>query len=201
MASVSSADSSPGALVAAGVTETVAVPQDTTPVTEKSTHALVPLRNGTDFFGPVGHKHTANLLDLAIVKLFCAGGIAPQNVDLPEWKEIFRILIPRYVPASRTRLMDNHIMSEQERVRVIQLADLQTQHYLTLTFDGGVLRSGEYFFSFHATTSDDRVMLLELRECSRVSHTAEFISKAALEVKSLVYSITIVPQLKYSVNR
>jgi hypothetical protein len=130
LVSVASADSSPGALVAAGANEAVPAQPDTTTtattVAEKPTPRLQPNRKGNNFFGPVGHKHIANQLDLAIVKLFCTGGIAPRIADFQEWKDIFRIVVPRYVPALRTCLMDDHIMSEQARVQHLQLANLRT---------------------------------------------------------------------------
>jgi hypothetical protein len=108
-----------------------------TTVAEKPMPHLQPNCKGNDFFRPVGHKHIANQLDLPIVKLFCAGGIAPWIADFQEWKDIFHIVIPRYVPASWTRLMDDHIMSKQERVQQLQLANLRTRHHLTLSLDGG----------------------------------------------------------------
>jgi hypothetical protein len=120
LVSVASADSSPGALVAAGANKAIPAQLGTTTtattIAEKPTPHLQPNCKANDFFGPVGHKHIANQLDLAIVKLFCTGGIAPRIADFQEWKDIFRIVIPRYVPALRTRLMDDHIMGEQERV-------------------------------------------------------------------------------------
>lgn len=132
--------------------------------------------------------HYAALLDLAIVKLFCAAGLPPRLADYPEYKEVIRLaaLAGRYYePAGRTILMDNHIMSEQERVRGLQITFLQTQTRLTLSWDGGDVKSGEYFYTFHANNADGRSFLLEGLECTKVSHTAEWIAESAVQVNLL----------------
>ncbi|KAJ6597336.1 ribonuclease H-like domain-containing protein [Mycena sp. CBHHK59/15] len=82
--------------------------------------------------------------------------------------------------------MDNHIMSEQERVRGLQIVFLKTQTRLTLPFDGGAVRRGEYFYTFHANTADGRSFLLEGLDCTGVSHTAQWMAKAAMEVMNYV---------------
>ncbi|KAJ7818920.1 ribonuclease H-like domain-containing protein [Mycena leptocephala] len=162
----------------------------------KGLPAAEPECTGTEpppFFGAVGtkqvHDHSAALLDLAIVKLFCAAGLAPRLADYPEWKEVLHLaaLAGRYyVPAGRTILMDNHIMSEQERVRGLQIALLQRERRLTVSFDGGDLRSGEYFYTVHANTADGRSFLLEGIECTGVSHTAEWMANSVMEVMETV---------------
>ncbi|KAJ6573706.1 hypothetical protein B0H10DRAFT_2199338 [Mycena sp. CBHHK59/15] len=82
--------------------------------------------------------------------------------------------------------MDNHIMSEQEGVRGLQIVFLKTQTRLTLPFDGGAVRRGEYFYTFHANTADGRSFLLEGLDCTGVSHTAQWMAKAAMEVMNYV---------------
>jgi hypothetical protein len=164
----------------------------------KGLPAAEPERTGTEpppFFGAIGtkqvHDHSAALLDLAIVKLFCAAGLAPRLADYPEWKEVLHLaaLAGRYyVPAGRTILMDNHIMSEQERVRGLQIVLLQRERRLTVSFDGGDLRSGEYFYTVHANTADGRSFLLEGIECTGVSHTAEWMANSVMEV-SFIYMV------------
>ncbi|KAJ7077040.1 hypothetical protein C8R44DRAFT_896418 [Mycena epipterygia] len=88
---------------------------------------------------------------------------------------------PRYVPAGRTILMDNHVMSEQERVRALQIKFLKTQTRLSVSTDGGDVRCGENFYSVHATTAEGRSFLLEGFECTNVSHTAEWITDMVME--------------------
>ncbi|KAJ7810560.1 ribonuclease H-like domain-containing protein [Mycena leptocephala] len=136
-----------------------------------------PLAAG-EFFGPAGTKqvreHFTALLDLAVVKLFSAAGLPPAVADYPEWKEVFRLAVltgPRYTPAGRTILMDNHVMSEQECVRGLQLSYLRTQTRLTVSFDGGDVRRGENFYTVHASTCD-----------GALSHTAEWMADMVMDV-------------------
>ncbi|KAJ6501823.1 ribonuclease H-like domain-containing protein, partial [Mycena vulgaris] len=148
----------------------------------------LPVPEPVEFFGSAATKQLrdryAALLDLAIVKLFAAAALPPRLADYPEYKEVFRLapLAGRhYVPAGRTILMDNHIMSEQERVRALQLEFLQTQTRLSISCDGGDLRSGEYFYTIHASTPNGRSFILEGFECTNVSHTAEWIADTVME--------------------
>ncbi|KAF8872812.1 ribonuclease H-like domain-containing protein [Infundibulicybe gibba] len=183
-ASKSSASSSPGALVAAVESRGILCPANTdseptspshTPVSPKPPRAEV-------FFGPVGRRQIHNSINLAVVKFMCVAGIAINVVNLPEWKDLFQIQTPSYQPASATHLMDDHIMSEQERVREIQIAYLKTQTHLTISFDGGSTRGGEAFYTVHATTPTHRVVLLEGRECTQESHTGSWIAEMVLDV-------------------
>ncbi|KAJ7213203.1 ribonuclease H-like domain-containing protein [Mycena rebaudengoi] len=141
------------------------------------------------FFGAVGAEQVRQrkfaLADLAIVKLVCAAALPPSIADYPEWKEVIhRVAMagPHYKPVGRTILLDNHIMSEQERVRGLQIAFLRTQENLALTFDAGDLVGGEAFMSYHASTSDGRSFLLDGIECTRVSHTGVWIAETAMRV-------------------
>ncbi|KAJ7435596.1 ribonuclease H-like domain-containing protein [Mycena galericulata] len=150
---------------------------------------LEPSPPPVEFFGSAGAKqvreHHGALLDLAIVKLFSAAGLPPRLADYPEWKELLLRAAyagPRYIPAGRTILMDNHVMSEQERVRGLQIAYLKTQRRLNISADGGDLRSGETFYTVHASTHEGRSFLLEGVECTLVSHTAEWIADMMMEV-------------------
>ncbi|KAJ7482891.1 ribonuclease H-like domain-containing protein [Mycena galericulata] len=154
---------------------------------------LEPRPDPQPFFGAAGakrvHDHYSALLDLAIVKVFAAAGLPPRLADYPEYKEIFRLAAlagRNYVPAGRTVLMDNHIMSEQERVRALQIAYLQTQTRLSVSYDGGDLRSGEDFYTVHANTAEGRSFLLEGFECTTVSHTADWMSQMVLGVMKTV---------------
>ncbi|KAJ7713729.1 ribonuclease H-like domain-containing protein [Mycena metata] len=154
---------------------------------------LAPPAQPTEFFGAADTKQVreryAALLDLAIVKLFSAAGLPPRLADYPEYKEVFRLAPlagPHYVPAGRTILMDNHIMSEQERVRGLQLAFLKTQTRLSVSTDGGDIRCGENFYTIHTSTADGRSFILEGVECTLVSHTAEWIADTVMEAMKTV---------------
>ncbi|KAJ7078626.1 ribonuclease H-like domain-containing protein, partial [Mycena crocata] len=134
-----------------------------------------------EFFGPAGEKQVreyhAAKLDLAIVNLFSAAGLPPSLADYPEYKDVFN---------RRTILIDNHIMSEQERVRAAQIAFLKTQQHLAVSFDGGDLEGGEYFYTVTASTADGCSFLLEGFECTKVSHTAEWMADMVLKVMKTV---------------
>jgi hypothetical protein len=158
-----------------------------------------------EFFGRARTKqvreHFTALLDLAVVKLFSAAGLPPAFADYPEWKEIFRLAVlagPRYTPVGRTILMDNHVMSEQERVRGLQLSYLRTQTRLTVSFDGGDVRRGENLYTVHTSTCDRRAFLLEGFECTLVSHTAEWMADMVMDVRSwhICFSVSSVADTK-----
>lgn len=155
-----------------------------------SRSVLKPTRSADVFFGPAGRKAMANMLDLAVVKLVCVASLPPRIADLPEWKFILRLNNPSYTPASRTTLMDVHIMSEQERVRELQVAYLKTQDHLAISFDGATTRAGESVFTVHITTPppERRAVLLEGRECTRESHTGEFIASLVIDVSNTIIS-------------
>ncbi|KAJ7478934.1 hypothetical protein FB451DRAFT_1338656 [Mycena latifolia] len=115
-----------------------------------------PVQEPIEFFGSAATKQmrerNGTLMDLAIVKFYAAAGLPARLADYDEWKEIFRLaplIGPHYVPAGRTILIDNHIMSEQERVRALQISFLKTQTRLSVSCDGGDIR-------VHASTPEGR---------------------------------------------
>lgn len=182
LASKSSASSAPGALVEA---DQKGLRTDTS--TESLASSTAAPRSDV-FFGAGGRRQLHHSLDLAIVKLFCIARIPPAVVDSFEWKELFRALVPSYAPASSTRLMEGQIMSEQERVRALNIAHLSTQTHVTISFDGGNTRSGDSFYTVSATTADRTVILLEGKECSLESHTGEWIARLVLRVSLFIPS-------------
>lgn len=211
LASSASASKSPGALVAADNTQEgasarslkvtsslqsdVASSQSSftsslpaSPLPLKASDNLQLLPRGDGFFGPGGRRKTHRAMDLAIVKLFCVARIPLTVADSIVWKDLLKISLPSYVPASRTRLMDDHIMSEQERVRQLQVKHLKTQRHVSISFDGGALRSGESLYTVHATTIARDVMLLEGQDGTRASHTGVWISELVLRVSGYLFS-------------
>ena len=156
LAAAASASTSPGALVAASSMESI-VTVDPEPITKvarsspKDPQASLP--RADSFFGPRGRKEIHRSLDLAILQFICVARLPPSVVDLPEWKNIFAIQTPSYSTASRTKLMDDHIMSEQENVRKLQIIELKTQHHLSISLDGGALRSSEPVYTVHCDNS------------------------------------------------
>lgn len=186
LAATASASTSPGALVAASSMEsitTVTRSEDPSPaVSAPKDPGNASLPRADSFFGPRGRKEIHRSLDLAILQFICVARLPPSVVDLPEWKNIFAIQTPSYSTASRTKLMDDHIMSEQENVRKLQITELKTQHRLSISLDGGALRSSEPVYTVHATTPARKVMLLEGQECGDVSHTGEWIADLVYRV-------------------
>lgn len=184
-----SAASSPGALVEAALAENSSPTPNLSEQCDddKSTHEKQ-LTRGEIFFGPGGRRQLHQCLDLAIIKFFCSARLPPAIVDSKEWKELFKLQTSSYQPASSTRLMEDHIMSEQERVRQLDIAYLRTQRRITISFDGGDTRASDAFYTVHATAQDNqhvrgrRVILLEGQECTTVSHTGEWIAEFVLRV-------------------
>ncbi|KAG5634248.1 hypothetical protein H0H81_002717, partial [Sphagnurus paluster] len=188
--STASASFAPGALAAATSQEPEpsddTIPPSLTQIPILTGQAIAIRASNTphadEFFGLHDRKETHHSLDFVILKFICAAQLAPFIVDLPEWKDIFKITCPSYTPASRTHLMDDHIMSEQEHVCKLVLEFLQTKHGLTLSFDGGSTRGREAFYTAHVTTPDHFVFLVEGRECTRESHTGKWIANFVLSV-------------------
>ena len=135
-------------------------------------------------FGAPGRKVLHAAIDLAVVKYICVSRTPPLAVDLPEWKDIFSIQTPSYQPASRTTLMDNHIMSEQEHVRSLNVAFLKKQERVSISFDGGTLRSGASVYTVHATPEGGDPILLIGRDATGVSHTGPYIASIAEDVST-----------------
>ena len=187
MAAAASAATAPGALAKKFQLDSDGTTCTPPPISETNTSPppATPsssLSRAENFFGLRGRKAIHTTLDLAIVKFICVGRIPPAIVDLPEWKYLFRIQTPSYQPASRTRLSEEHITSEQEFVREEQIAYLKTQKRLSISFDGGALRSGDSLYTVHATTEERKVILLEGQECTLVSHTGQWIAELVMRV-------------------
>ncbi|OBZ75404.1 hypothetical protein A0H81_04594 [Grifola frondosa] len=121
-------------------------------------------------------------LDHAILKFLCVHGIAPHVVDSLEWKEIYEIANSRYHPVSSTTLADAQIPQEAEYVRSIQVKYLCTKINLTISYDGGALRSRQPFYTVHVSTAEREIFFVKGHPGKGESHTAEWIKKLLLEV-------------------
>ncbi|KAJ3510647.1 hypothetical protein NLJ89_g4557 [Agrocybe chaxingu] len=150
------------------------------------TPSTPPVTDKLAFFGPRGRRVHHQALNAAVLKFICAARIAPTVVDLDEWKAMFLLQTPSYSPASQTTLMENHIMSEQEYVQKKQIELLKTKRNLSLSFDGGSIRSGESLYTVHITMEERCVMLIEGQECTNISHTGQWIADLVLSVMDLV---------------
>ena len=154
----------------------------------KASHSLQLLPWADGFFGHQGRQKIHRALDLAIVKFFCIAQIPPAIANLDVWKELLKISSPSYVPASHTRLMDDHIMSKQERVHQLQIKHLKAQQHISISFDGGALRSGESLYTVHATMVARDIMLLEGQDGTCDSHTGVWIAELVLRVSHCLFS-------------
>ncbi|KAF8589850.1 hypothetical protein K439DRAFT_1612419 [Ramaria rubella] len=111
------------------------VEADTIPEPPKPCHkrfkpgtATPALKPPTDFFGKAGHDHHKCQPDFAIMKLICATGIAPSVVRSAEWKDVFKIASPSYIPSSASTIEGSQIPAEASRVRHEQESYLVRGH-------------------------------------------------------------------------
>ena len=194
VAAAASADTAPGALVANTITQLAAANGLTTPSTTPMRHAISTQPESTAsaqflipkpppavtdkyaFFGQGGRRALHGALDLAVVKLICIARLPPYIVNLNAWKDIFALQTPNYKPASCTQLSEGHILAEQEHIKKRQIDFLKTQYRISISFDGGTIKSGDSMYTVHATTEDNHVMLLEGQDCTGISHTGEMIA-------------------------
>jgi hypothetical protein len=63
------------------------------------------------------------------------------------------------------------------------IAKLKQEHNLTCSFDGGSTWGGDSFYTMHATTPAQHVMLLEGWECTKESHTGQWIADFVISVR------------------
>ncbi|KAF8583998.1 hypothetical protein K439DRAFT_1293915, partial [Ramaria rubella] len=120
--------------------------------------------------------------DFAIMKLICASGIPLAVVRLAEWKEVFKIASPNYIPASASTIEGSQIPAEASRVRQEQVKLLEQEYHLTLSFDGGSIRHPQSVETIHVTTADWESFLVQGHEASDVSHTADHVENVIVEV-------------------
>lgn len=184
LASQHSAEKAPGAVAAKIELLASSSPMSAAVLNSSNTNTPTPIFAGrVQFnFGPQGRKALHAAIDLAVVKYICVSRTPPLAVDLPEWKGIFAIQTPSYHPASRTTLMDNHIMSEQEHVRGLNINFLKNQERVSISFDGGTLRSGASVYTVHATPEGGDPILLIGRDATGFSHTGPYIASVVEEV-------------------
>ena len=211
LAASASAEQSLGALVSASSTSSLTaeplqpecsqskalVWPPTTQLMPVSTRAVAMPQNDSLFFGPQSHKQLHEALDFAIVKFICVGRLPPTLADLLEWKEMFMLQTPTYAPASRMKLMDSHIFSEQENVWALQIDELKKHQHLSVSFNRGSIRSGESLYTVHVTTPTHKVFLPEGQEGTGESHTGEWITNLVFRVCPLVLKFVHILNVAY----
>ena len=133
-----------------------------------------------------GRRQLQAKLDLAIVNLFCVAGIPPHVADLPEWKEVWSIANSGYRPASKSKLENSHIPAEAAAVAKAQLKLLQEKTNLTISFDGGSLKSTHSNLTIHVITEDRHVYFFEGKDSTGFSHTGTYYYQALKNVCALL---------------
>ncbi|RDX55840.1 hypothetical protein OH76DRAFT_574020 [Lentinus brumalis] len=129
-----------------------------------------------------GKKQLRVKLDSAIVNLICVGGIPPRVADLDEWKTAWTTANSAYQPASRSTIEDVHIPSEASAVDEKQLDFLRTQSNLTISFDGGTLKSTQANTTIHVITEDRRVFFFDGIDSTGFSHTGDYYYECLVNV-------------------
>ncbi|TFK63856.1 hypothetical protein BDN72DRAFT_927053 [Pluteus cervinus] len=132
-----------------------------------------------------GRKKHHQLLDVLMVRLWCAAGLSFALAQRSEWIDLWAAADPTYTPADREKLKDQ-IHSEAEAVNQRQIEYLRTQENLTVSYDGGTSRGHEAFWTLHVSTADRRVYFLRGRDATAESHTAEWIRDFVLEFIHLI---------------
>lgn len=132
-----------------------------------------------------GRRVKFGKLDLAAVKFYCVAGIPTYVADLDVWKELF-YCSDGYKPPTRAILEEELIIGESESIQAIQLAYLQNQENLTVSCDGGTTKAHEAFWTIHISSMERKVYLMEMREATDESHTAEWIKNNVLKVRNQI---------------
>jgi hypothetical protein len=137
------------------------------------------LNSGKAFGGFVreGRKALQDRATHALLLFITCCGVPPKVVDSLEFKNFVSVLNSDYSPPSETTLSDRYIPDEAANVDTATIAYLKTCRNLTITFDGGKLRSANGLYSVHVTTPDRRTFCMTLDDASRLSHTGEYIAE------------------------
>jgi hypothetical protein len=130
-----------------------------------------------------GKADREEVINLAIIRFICAAGLPTHIVSYQEWTDLLNLLCPSYHPPNRSKLEDDLIVSEANKVRRNILTELRNQWNLTISFDGGTSRGRDSYWTIHVSTEERKVHLLETVLATDVSHTAEWIEQQAMGVR------------------
>jgi hypothetical protein len=114
-------------------------------------------------------------LDADVTAVVCACGIPPSVLDHPVWKRLFRNLAPDLTLPSGSTVEDAYILREASAIKLRKIAQLRTQGNLTISFDGGGMRSSQSSTSCHVTQENGEVVFLACENDTGHSHTAEYL--------------------------
>jgi hypothetical protein len=87
------------------------------------------------------------VINLAIIRFICAAGLPTHIVSYQEWTDLLNLLCPSYHPPNRSKLEDDLIVSEANKVRRNILTELRNQWNLTISFDGGTSRGRDSYWT------------------------------------------------------
>jgi hypothetical protein len=122
-----------------------------------------------------GLQHRQTQLDADVTAVICACGIPPSIVDHPVWKRLIKNLAPDLKSPSASSVEDAYIPREASAAKLRKIKQLQQQRNLTISFDGGSMRSSQSSISYHVTQENGEVIFFECEDGSAHSHTAEFL--------------------------
>ncbi|KAJ3562022.1 hypothetical protein NP233_g9834 [Leucocoprinus birnbaumii] len=178
----------------------LAVPNENSSVIQCTSGIKVsdPVPHSDNFFRLGGRCQIHNALNLLITQLFCDAQLPIRVADNHFWKAIFKIIAPSYKPASSTTLMESHISSEAQRVKILQAKELEAQFEVNTGEDDSP-ESREVENSSSLSSACDLMpmpdahdpnvilnMLLEGQDRGGVSHTGEWIVTFVLQIMASV---------------
>lgn len=152
-----------------------------------------------DLSKTAGRQKLKTRVDDAVLRFWVTAGLPPSLFDYPEWKELCNTLNSLYAPLTRSAYTDHLLPSAQALVQTTQIAYLQTQRYLTLSYDGGTTRRQDGFYSFTVSTAAGEEFLVKMADGRGVAHTAQWIRGHACEASDLIFYIKY--ELELSVDR
>lgn len=130
-----------------------------------------------------GRARKNALANLKLVIFICTAGICTYTVERKSFRDFVHTLDSGYNLPHREQLETEMIPGEAARIRRLQLIELEGKRNLTVSFDGGTSTGREAFWTVHVSTAEGRkVYLLDAKEATSVSHTAEWIKDTVLEV-------------------
>jgi hypothetical protein len=113
-----------------------------------------------------GRRNLQDAGDHALVLFVACNGLPPSVVSSKEFKNFVSTLNLDYVPASETTLSEHLIPDMAANIHQETIKYLRTCRDLTITFDGGKLRSSKGLYSVHVTTPERRAFCLTLDDAS-----------------------------------
>lgn len=138
-------------------------------------------------------------VNVKLTELVANCGLPPSAIGHRSFRDFVSTLNNKVSLPSVTTLEDSIIPSYAVSVRDMQLEYLRTCRDLTITFDGGKLRKYK-FWSVHVTTPHNESFCLELNDVSRLSQTADYVSKVLIKVcfnsqQFIIYHVSLVTDI------